>query len=93
MKFEVNQKMLPMKAHYFFYNAGNSEICVSGNYVYLTNVFVCVCVYKATAPVVPFMPTLARQLGFSTVVVGTVYTILPIIGLLVKPLFGFLADR
>lgn len=50
-------------------------------------------VIAGTAPVVPFMPTLARQLGFSTVVVGTVYTILPIIGLLVKPLFGFVADR
>lgn len=41
---------------------------------------------------VPFLPTLARQLGFSTIVVGNVYTILPIIGLLFKPLFGYIAD-
>lgn len=41
----------------------------------------------------PFMPTLARQLGFSTVVIGTMYTILPIVGMLAKPFFGFVADR
>uniref|UniRef100_T1GU06 Major facilitator superfamily (MFS) profile domain-containing protein n=1 Tax=Megaselia scalaris TaxID=36166 RepID=T1GU06_MEGSC len=46
-----------------------------------------------TAPVVPFMPTLARQMGFSSVVVGTIYSILPIIGLLTKPIFGFVSDK
>ncbi|XP_055536478.1 major facilitator superfamily domain-containing protein 6 isoform X2 [Wyeomyia smithii] len=65
---EINSKLLPMKAHYFLFNAG-------------------------TAPVVPFMPTLVRQLGFSTVIVGTIYTVLPIVGMLVKPLFGVIADR
>ncbi|XP_036326884.1 major facilitator superfamily domain-containing protein 6-like protein A isoform X2 [Rhagoletis pomonella] len=65
---KVDKELLPMKAHYFFFNAG-------------------------TAPVMPFMPTLARQLGFSTVVVGTMYAILPIVGMLAKPLFGFIADR
>ncbi|XP_055619237.1 major facilitator superfamily domain-containing protein 6-A isoform X2 [Toxorhynchites rutilus septentrionalis] len=39
------------------------------------------------------MPTLVRQLGFSTVIVGTIYTVLPIVGMLVKPLFGIIADR
>ncbi|XP_055609461.1 major facilitator superfamily domain-containing protein 6 [Uranotaenia lowii] len=68
MGIEINKKLLPMKAHYFLYNAG-------------------------TAPVVPFMPTLVRQLGFSTVIVGTIYTVLPIVGMLVKPLFGIIADR
>ncbi|XP_053672708.1 major facilitator superfamily domain-containing protein 6 [Anopheles nili] len=68
VKLEVNKKLLPMKAHYFLFNAG-------------------------TAPVVPFMPTLVRQLGFSTVIVGTIYTVLPIVGMLVKPLFGIIADR
>ncbi|GLH07933.1 uncharacterized protein GBIM_13312 [Gryllus bimaculatus] len=48
---------------------------------------------QRTAPVVPFLPTYARQLGFSSVIVGTVYTILPITGMLAKPLFGALADR
>ncbi|XP_017482717.1 PREDICTED: major facilitator superfamily domain-containing protein 6-like protein A isoform X1 [Rhagoletis zephyria] len=65
---KIDKELLPMKAHYFFFNAG-------------------------TAPVMPFMPTLARQLGFSTVVVGTMYAILPIVGMLAKPLFGFIADR
>lgn len=42
---------------------------------------------------VPFMPTLVKQLGFSSVIVGTIYTVLPIVGMLVKPLFGIIADR
>ncbi|XP_059489344.1 major facilitator superfamily domain-containing protein 6-A isoform X2 [Neocloeon triangulifer] len=46
-----------------------------------------------TAPVVPFMPVFAKQLGFSSVVVGTLYTVLPIAGMVAKPLFGGLADR
>ncbi|XP_049545375.1 major facilitator superfamily domain-containing protein 6 isoform X1 [Anopheles darlingi] len=68
VNFQVNKKLLPMKAHYFLFNAG-------------------------TAPVVPFMPTLVKQLGFSSVIVGTIYTVLPIVGMLVKPLFGIIADR
>ncbi|KAJ6640519.1 Major facilitator superfamily domain-containing protein 6, partial [Pseudolycoriella hygida] len=68
MKFQIDKEMLPMKAHYFFFNAG-------------------------TSPVVPFMPTLIRQLGFSSFIVGTIYTILPIVGLLAKPIFGAIADR
>lgn len=39
------------------------------------------------------MPTYAKQLGFSTVIVGTLYTILPVAGMIAKPLFGALADR
>lgn len=39
------------------------------------------------------MPVYARQLGFSTFVVGSIYSILPILGLIAKPLFGALADR
>lgn len=47
----------------------------------------------ATGSVVPFMPVLARQLGFSAFVVGSVYSILPVLGLIAKPLFGAIADR
>ncbi|XP_034480769.1 major facilitator superfamily domain-containing protein 6 isoform X2 [Drosophila innubila] len=68
MKVKIDKELVPMKAHYFLFNAG-------------------------TAPVVPFMPQLALQLGYSSVVVGTMYMILPIIGLLTKPLFGYIADR
>lgn len=48
---------------------------------------------SGTAPVQPFMPTFARQLGFSATVVGSIYTVLPIIGMLAKPIFGAIADR
>ncbi|KAL7734867.1 hypothetical protein ACLKA6_011145 [Drosophila palustris] len=68
MKTKIDKELVPMKAHYFLFNAG-------------------------TAPVVPFMPQLALQLGYSSVVVGTMYMILPIIGLVAKPLFGYIADR
>jgi len=39
------------------------------------------------------MPTLAKQLGFSTVIVGTIYSILPVVGMLAKPFFGAVADK
>ncbi|XP_026666852.1 major facilitator superfamily domain-containing protein 6 [Ceratina calcarata] len=64
----VNKELLPIKAHYFLFNA-------------------------ATGPIVPFLPTIAKQLGFSGFLVGTIYMILPISGLLAKPLFGALADK
>ncbi|XP_011314216.1 major facilitator superfamily domain-containing protein 6 [Fopius arisanus] len=64
----VNKDLVPIKAHYFLYNA-------------------------ATGPIVPFLPTIAKQLGFSGFLVGSIYTILPISGLIAKPLFGGLADR
>ncbi|KAL4717839.1 hypothetical protein ACJJTC_000988 [Scirpophaga incertulas] len=46
-----------------------------------------------TAPLVPYLSTYARQLGFSSVTVGLIYTVLPIFGLVAKPLFGIIADR
>jgi len=46
-----------------------------------------------TAPIVPFLPVYARQLGFSSFVVGTIYAVLPIFGMLSKPLFGAVADH
>jgi MFS family permease len=48
---------------------------------------------SGTAPVVPFLPVYARQLGFSSVIVGMIYTVLPITGMLAKPMFGAIADR
>ncbi|XP_073973876.1 sugar baby transporter isoform X3 [Rhodnius prolixus] len=66
MKIDMN--LLPMKGHYFLFNAG-------------------------TAPVVPFIPTLAKELGFSSFIVGIVYTFLPIMGMIAKPSMGALADR
>lgn len=39
------------------------------------------------------MPVYAKSLGFSSVVVGTIYFILPAAGMLAKPLCGAIADR
>ncbi|CAK1554815.1 unnamed protein product [Leptosia nina] len=65
---KVDKKLLPIKGHFFLFNAG-------------------------TAPLVPYLSTYARQLGFSSATVGLIYTILPIFGLIAKPLFGVIADR
>ncbi|XP_013146484.1 PREDICTED: major facilitator superfamily domain-containing protein 6-A [Papilio polytes] len=65
---KVDKKLLPIKGHYFLFNAG-------------------------TAPLVPYLSTYARQLGFSSATVGLIYTVLPIFGLVAKPLFGIIADR
>ncbi|XP_068633079.1 uncharacterized protein Sugb [Battus philenor] len=46
-----------------------------------------------TAPLVPYLSTYARQLGFSSATVGLIYTVLPIFGLIAKPLFGVIADK
>ena len=48
MKFKINSKLLPIKAHYFLIFAG-------------------------TAPIVPFLPIYAKQLGFDSVGVGIIY--------------------
>ncbi|KAF3425777.1 hypothetical protein E2986_10071 [Frieseomelitta varia] len=64
----INKELLPIKTHYFLFNA-------------------------ATGPIVPFLPTIAKQLGFNAFLTGTIYTILPISGLVAKPLFGALADK
>ncbi|XP_039287411.1 major facilitator superfamily domain-containing protein 6 [Nilaparvata lugens] len=61
-------ELLPMKAHFFLFNAG-------------------------TAPIQPFMPVYAKQLGFSSALVGTIYTILPFTGMLTKPIVGAISDR
>ncbi|RVE46702.1 hypothetical protein evm_008665 [Chilo suppressalis] len=68
IKMKINKKLLPIKGHFFFFNAG-------------------------TAPLVPYLSTYARQLGFSSGTVGLIYTVLPIFGLIAKPLFGVIADR
>lgn len=41
----------------------------------------------------PFLPTYARQLGVSQVGVGLMYTALPFVGILAKPIFGTIADK
>lgn len=50
-------------------------------------------ILAATGPIVQFLPLIGRQLGFTATLVGTIYTVLPISGLIAKPLFGTLADK
>lgn len=49
-------------------------------------------IFSGTGPVVPFLSTYAKQLGFSSSVVGVIYTVIPICGMLAKPLMGAIAD-
>nr|CAD7196918.1 unnamed protein product [Timema douglasi] len=46
-----------------------------------------------TSPVMSFLSTYARQLGFSSIIVGTIFTVLPVCGMLAKPIFGAVADH
>lgn len=99
MGINIDFRMLPMKAHYFLYNAGEyikTHFCsidsklVESSALYSGYFLFC---FVGTGAVVPYMPVMARQLGISTFVVGVIYAILPILGLISKPLFGALADR
>lgn len=40
-----------------------------------------------------FSPTIAKQLGYSPLVVGSIYTYLSILAFLVKPLCGYIVDK
>lgn len=40
-----------------------------------------------------FLPTIAKQMGYSTLVVGVIYSILPILSLLTKPIVGAIVDQ
>lgn len=46
-----------------------------------------------TGPVVPYLSTYARQIGFSSLVVGVIYTIIPLCGMVAKPIAGAIADK
>lgn len=40
-----------------------------------------------------FLPTIAKQLGYSTFILGVIYSILPIFSLIIKPLVGAIVDQ
>lgn len=42
---------------------------------------------------VPYLSTYAKQLGFSSSVVGVIYTVIPICGMLAKPIVGAITDH
>lgn len=43
-------------------------------------------------PILPFLPVYGKQLGISTLIMGSITAILPILFLIAKPTFGFLVD-
>lgn len=49
--------------------------------------------FLGIAPFVPYLSSYARQLGFSSVTVGIIYTIIPIFGMIAKPLLGIFSDK
>ncbi|XP_064212552.1 major facilitator superfamily domain-containing protein 6-A [Tribolium castaneum] len=63
----INKKLLPIKAHYFFFMA-------------------------AMGPILPQLSVYGKELGISSVVMGTITGILPFAFLFAKPLFGLLVD-
>ncbi|KAJ8983003.1 hypothetical protein NQ317_014299 [Molorchus minor] len=63
----INRKLLPIKAHYFFFMA-------------------------AMGPILPQLQVYGKELGISSVVMGTVTGILPLVFLVAKPVFGILVD-
>lgn len=46
----------------------------------------------AMGPILPFLPVYGKQLGISPLVMGSISAVLPILYLIAKPVFGFLAD-
>ncbi|VVC36478.1 Major facilitator superfamily domain,Major facilitator superfamily associated domain [Cinara cedri] len=64
----INKKYLPLKTHYFLFDAGNS-------------------------PIIPFLSTIAKQRGYSPLIVGDIFTFLLLLNVVVKPLTGFVTDK
>ncbi|XP_022182057.1 major facilitator superfamily domain-containing protein 6-B-like isoform X2 [Myzus persicae] len=50
-------------------------------------------VMAGTAPILPFLSTISKQRGYSPVIVGLIFTILPLPGLLVRPVIGAITDK
>ncbi|XP_075223141.1 major facilitator superfamily domain-containing protein 6 [Lycorma delicatula] len=47
---------------------------------------------SAMGPVLPFLPVFGKQLGVSEVVMGVITSVLPVLFLIAKPVFGFILD-
>lgn len=53
----------------------------------------CYLYISGVAPLIIFGPTIAKQTGYAAVTVGVIYTVLPLVGLLVKTISGAVADK
>uniref|UniRef100_A0A1I8NSP7 Major facilitator superfamily (MFS) profile domain-containing protein n=1 Tax=Stomoxys calcitrans TaxID=35570 RepID=A0A1I8NSP7_STOCA len=63
----INKRLLPIKAHYFFFMA-------------------------AMGPILPQLAVIGKGFGISAEVMGYIMCILPVMYVIAKPMFGFVAD-
>jgi len=50
-------------------------------------------IFSALAPILPFLPVYAKQLGFDALGVGVIFAVLPFMGMIAKPVAGWIADN
>lgn len=50
------------------------------------------CFMAALGPILPFLAVYGKQLGVSSIVMGSITSVLPILFLIAKPTFGFIVD-
>lgn len=63
------------------------------NYSINCSIFIYLFFNVGLACVIPYLPVHAKEIGISAISVGVVYCILPVFTMIVKPLFGFIADH
>lgn len=83
---KLNKHLLPIKAHYFFFMAGkfwlsNLSFFIK-QYIFLT----------AMGPILPQLSVWGKQIGIAPEVMGYITSILPVMYVIAKPMFGFVAD-
>ncbi|XP_014255175.1 uncharacterized protein LOC106669867 [Cimex lectularius] len=47
---------------------------------------------SAMGPILPYLPVFGRMLGISELAIGTINAVLPIVNIVIKPIFGYLLD-
>lgn len=48
---------------------------------------------SGAATIIPFLSSMSKQRGYSSIIVGLIFTMLPIFGLLLKPIVGVITDK
>lgn len=49
--------------------------------------------FSANSPINPFLSTIAKQRGYSSLIIGNILTFLLLLNIVVKPLTGYITDR
>lgn len=63
-------------------------------YLYIIYVLRWSCLkFSGYAPLIPFISTIAKQRGYSSFIVGLIFAVMPIPGMLAKVIFGSLTDK